>query len=248
MPLPRFYVDQPLEAHLRLALPTQISHHALRVLRLRAGDELVVFNGHGGQYGATLEVDGKTAIACLSEHEQREAELPGRITLVQAIASGDKMDWVIEKAVEVGAHAIQPLAAARSVLRLSGERLEKRMLHWQRVAIAACEQCGRNRIPQVGRPLSPEQWLSQNTAPGRVRLFCDPDADIRLTQWLGEQHGKLPDDIELLVGPEGGWSPEEYALALRHGVRAVRFGDRILRTETAGTALLSALSAKLDWI
>lgn len=247
MPLSRFHLDLPLQAGARIVLPVPIAHHALRVLRLRDGDEIVVFDGRGGQYAARLEADGKQAAALLGSHDPREAELPGRIVLAQAIPSGDKMDWVIEKAVEVGVHAVQPLAAARSVLRLSGERLEKRLRHWQRVAVAACEQCGRNRIPAVAAPLTPEQWLTRPLPDGTQRVFCDPDADIRLTQWLGGLPTP-PADLELLVGPEGGWSPEEYALATRHGVRAVRFGDRILRTETAGTALISALSAKLDWI
>ena len=247
MPLPRFHVDLPLQAGARLDLPAPIAHHALRVLRLRDGEEIVLFDGRGGQYPARLEADGRTAAAQLGPHDPREAELPGRIVLAQAIPSGDKMDWVVEKAVEVGVHAIQPLAAARSILKLSGERLEKRVQHWQRVAIAACEQCGRNRVPTVAAPLTPEQWLSRPAPDGTRRVFCDPDAEVRLTQWLGDLPAP-PADLELLVGPEGGWSPEEYALATRHGVRAVRFGDRILRTETAGTALISALSAKLDWI
>ncbi|WP_124080110.1 16S rRNA (uracil(1498)-N(3))-methyltransferase [Pigmentiphaga humi] len=247
MPLPRFHIDLPMSPGARLALPDAIAHHALRVLRLREGEAIVVFDGRGGQYPAVLEAEGKRGYARLGAHDAREAELPGRIVLAQAIPSGDKMDWVIEKAVEVGAAAIQPLAAARSVLRLSGERLEKRLQHWRRVAVAACEQCGRNRVPEVGAPLTPQQWLETPPADGAVRLLCDPDAGVRLTDWAGAPAAP-PAAIELLVGPEGGWSDEEYALAQRHGVRMVRFGDRILRTETAGTALVSALSAKLGWI
>ncbi|MDX3904743.1 MAG: 16S rRNA (uracil(1498)-N(3))-methyltransferase [Pigmentiphaga sp.] len=247
MPLPRFHVDLPLSAGARVALPDSIAHHALRVLRLQAGAGLVVFDGRGGQYPAVLEIAGKQGYAVLGPHDPREAELPGRIVLAQAIPSGDKMDWVVEKAVEVGAAAVQPLAAARSVLRLSGERLEKRLQHWRRVAVAACEQCGRNRIPEVAAPLTLQQWLDRPAADGAVRLLCDPDAETRLTDWAAALPA-APAALELLVGPEGGWSDAEYALARRYGVRMVRFGDRILRTETAGTALISALSAKLGWV
>jgi len=247
MPLPRFHVDLPLQAGTRLALPDPVAHHALRVLRLRDGEEIVLFDGRGGQYPARLEVDGRQAMALLGAHDPHEAELPGRIVLAQAIPSGDKMDWVVEKAVEVGAAAVQPLAAARSVLRLSGERLEKRLRHWRRIAVAASEQCGRNRIPEVAEPLTPQQWLDRPPAGGAVRLLCDPDADLRLTDWAATL-ASPPTAIELLVGPEGGWSDEEYALARHHGVRMLRFGDRILRTETAGTALISALSAKFAWV
>ena len=122
MSQPRFHVDQPLHPASRLPLPEAIAHHALRVLRMRPGDGLVLFDGRGGEYAATLEIQGKNGYAMLGAHDAREAELPGRITLAQAIPSGDKMDWVVEKAVEVGVHAVQPITAARSVLRLSGER------------------------------------------------------------------------------------------------------------------------------
>jgi len=247
MPLPRFHVDLSLQPGARLALPDSVAHHALRVLRLREGDEVVLFDGRGGQYSARLEIQGKQAYAQLGAYDPREAELPGRVILAQALPSGDKMDWVVEKAVEVGAAAIQPLAAARSVLRLSGERLEKRVQHWRRVAIAASEQCGRNRIADVGAPVTPQQWLERPVEDGTVRLLCDPDAELRLTEWAAGV-GTPPTTIELLVGPEGGWSNKEYALAREHGVCMVRFGDRILRTETAGTALISALSAKLGWV
>lgn len=247
MSLPRFFIDLPLAPDTALLLPGDIAHHAVRVLRLRDGDDLVVFNGLGGQYAARLAVDGKSATAHLGPFDAREAELPGRVTLAQAIPSGDKMDWVIEKAVEVGVSAIQPIAATRCVLKLSGERLEKRLAHWRRIVVAACEQCGRNRVPAVRAPLTTEQFLAAapaSTAP--LRLMCDPDARVRLTERV--QQADLAAGIELLVGPEGGWSPEELALAARYRVEAVQFGERVLRTETAGIALVSALSAKLGWI
>jgi 16S rRNA (uracil1498-N3)-methyltransferase len=251
MSLPRFFVDLPLAPTTRLPLPTDIAHHAFRVLRLRDGEDVILFNGQGGQVPARLEVEGKGGWAVLGDHDPREAELPGRITLVQGIASGDKMDWVIEKAVELGAFAIQPIAANRSVLRLTGDRLDKRLAHWRRIALAACEQSGRNRAPQVFAPLTPEQYFSStlaDVATAPLRLICDPTAEDRLTILATQRAGDLANGVELLIGPEGGWSPEEMALAARHGVRAVRFGDRVLRTETAGMAMIAALSAALGWI
>ncbi|NYE25899.1 16S rRNA (uracil(1498)-N(3))-methyltransferase [Pigmentiphaga litoralis] len=251
MSLPRFFVDLPLAPNTRVPLPADIAHHAFRVLRLRDGEDVILFNGQGGQVPARLEAEGKGGWAALGDHDPREAELPGRITLVQGIASGDKMDWVIEKAVEVGAHAIQPIAATRSVLRLSGDRLDKRLVHWRRITVAACEQSGRNRVPQVFAPLTAEQYFlsgSGDLSSAPLRLICDPDAKDRLTILATQRPGDLANGVELLIGPEGGWSPEEMALAARHGVQPVRFGDRVLRTETAGIALVSALSATLGWI
>lgn len=243
MSLPRFFCETPLHAHTRLLLPDVLAHHAVRVLRLRAGDALVLFDGAGGEYPATLEIDGKAAFATLGEHNPREAELAGQITLVQGLPSGDKMDWVIEKAVELGAHRVIPISAQRSVLQLSGPRLEKRVAHWQRVAQAASEQCGRNRLLTVETPRRLEQYLAE--AASDLRLLCHPGAAHSLASALSAQPG-LP-AVTLLVGPEGGWSDEEYALACTHGVQAIRFGSRVLRTETAGLALVAATSAILAW-
>lgn len=245
MSLPRFFVDLPLVADNELALPADIAHHAVRVLRLQDGDALIMFNGRGGEYPAQLRVQGRQASVALGSLNPREAELPVPVTLVQGIASGDKMDWIIEKAVEMGASAVQPVAATRSVLRLSGDRLEKRMAHWRRVAIAACEQSGRNRIPEVAVPLTLPVYLA-NAPTDCLRLLCDPAADARLTDLIAQRD--LSQGIALLVGPEGGWSKDELEAATRHGVDTARFGDRVLRTETAGTALIAALSARLGWV
>lgn len=240
---PRFYCDTPLSAGMRLSLPEALAHHATRVLRLRAGSSIVIFNGTGGEYPATLEIEGKAASAQLGDFHAREAELGGRITLVQGLPSGDKMDWVIEKAVELGAHRVCPIAAQRSVLQLSGPRLEKRLLHWERVTQSASEQCGRNAIMVVDAPQPLEKWLAQ-PAQG-LRLLCHPDGSQDLAQILRAQSGLQ--DLTLLIGPEGGWSDKELEQAQDSGVQAVRFGPRVLRTETAGLALLAAASAILGW-
>jgi len=243
MPAPRFYCDAPLTAGARIALPEALAHHALRVLRLRAGEAVTLFNGQGGEYPAVLDVEGKAGFAQLGDFNPREAELSGRIILAQGLPSGDKMDWVVEKAVELGAARVSPIAAQRSVLQLSGARLEKRVAHWQRIAQSAAEQCGRNRLMTVDAPLTLEDWLAQ-PADG-LRVLCHPEAEQDLAGML--QGASDQTGITLLVGPEGGWSDKELEAARKAGVQAVRFGPRVLRTETAGLALLSAISALRGW-
>ncbi|WP_445657295.1 16S rRNA (uracil(1498)-N(3))-methyltransferase [Achromobacter sp. NCFB-sbj8-Ac1-l] len=243
MSVPRFFCDAPLSAGARIALPDALAHHALRVLRLRAGESVVLFNGQGGEYPATLDVDGKAGFAQLGAFDPREAELAGRITLVQGLPSGDKMDWVVEKAVELGAARVCPIAAQRSVLQLSGPRLDKRVAHWQRIAQSAAEQCGRNRLMTVDAPLALADWLAL-PADG-LRLLCHPDADTDLAGLLQTTPGLA--SLTLLVGPEGGWSDKELAQAREAGVQTVRFGPRVLRTETAGLALIAAAGALLGW-
>ncbi|CAB3820706.1 16S rRNA (uracil(1498)-N(3))-methyltransferase [Achromobacter piechaudii] len=243
MSAPRFFCDIPLSAGARIALPDALAHHALRVLRLKAGESVVLFNGQGGEYPAVLDVEGKAGYAQLGDFSAREAELAGRITLVQGLPSGDKMDWVVEKAVELGASRVSPIAAQRSVLQLSGPRLDKRVAHWQRIAQSAAEQCGRNRLMAVDAPRSLADWLAE-PAEG-LRLLCHPEAGEDLAGKLRAAPGLTA--LTLLVGPEGGWSDKELELARQAGVQAVRFGPRVLRTETAGLALVSAVSALLAW-
>ena len=197
----------------------------------------MLFDGSGGEVEARLAVRGKAVFAQLGEARAVERESPLRIVLVQALASGDKMDWVVQKAVELGAHAVQPVQAERSVLRLAGERADKRVAHWQQVAVAACEQCGRNRVPEI-RPLQAlAPWLGAHRdalnyvlAPGGAAGFAD------------EPEPK--DVVHLLVGPEGGWSEVEMAAFDAAGCHRVRLGPRVLRTETAGLAAVAALQAR----
>jgi len=243
MPVPRFHCPGPLAAGAAIELPEAIAHHALRVLRLRPGAAIVLFDGTGGEYPARLLAGDGPARAELGAHDPREAEPPLPVTLVQGLPAGDKMDWVVEKAVELGAHRIVPVAAQRSVLQLSGSRLEKRLEHWRRIARSACEQCGRNRVPRVEAPLSLADWLRSAEIP---QWLCDPQASVPLPSALREA-APHSDGLALLVGPEGGWSDEETALARKLGARPVRLGDRVLRTETAGLALLAAAGALLGW-
>lgn len=243
MATPRFFCYAPLAAHTTVELPADLAHHAIRVLRLKPDTGITLFDGRGGEYPARLLVDGKKAYALTGDHAAIEAELPGDITLVQGMAGGDKMDWIIEKAVELGAKRLVPVAARKSVLQLSGDRLAKRLVHWRRIAQAASEQSGRNRIMVVDAPISLQACLADMAATARTAIFCDPEGSQTLAQALAQSPGPLT----LLVGPEGGWSVEELALVKEHGLTPVRFGKRVLRTETAGLALIAAVSALRGW-
>lgn len=233
----RFHFPGSLPAGGEAALPEALAHHALRVLRLRDGEAVVLFDGSGGEVEAQLAVRGKAVFAVLGARRACECESPLEVVLVQALAAGDKMDWVVQKAVELGVHAIQPVQAERSVLRLAGERAERRVAHWQQVAVAACEQCGRNRVPQV-RPLQMlPAWLAAHR--GEHIQVLAPGGEGGLGAGPAP-----PGTVHLLVGPEGGWSEAELAAFDAAGCARVRLGPRILRTETAGLAALAALQAR----
>jgi 16S rRNA (uracil1498-N3)-methyltransferase len=234
----RFHFPAPMAIGATVDLPETIAHH-LHVLRMQAGDAVVLFNGESGEYRAILaSIEKRRAQVRIEAFDAREAELPYAITLAQALPEGGKMDWIIEKCVELGAAAFQPLQAQRCVVKLGADRAPKKIAHWQAIAVAACEQSGRNRVPQVAQPLALASWLDQ--ARPDVRLMLSPRATMSLPQWAA-QHP--PQSVSLLIGPEGGFSADEEAAALRHGVIAVSIGPRILRTETAGIATISALNA-----
>ncbi|MBU9347017.1 16S rRNA (uracil(1498)-N(3))-methyltransferase [Burkholderia multivorans] len=242
--VPRFFVDTALRADATLALPADVARHA-QVLRLQPGDPLALFDGTGGQYRARLvEIDKRGALAQIDAFDPAEAEPPYRVTLAQGIAGGDKMDWVIEKAVELGVAAVVPLSTARGVVKLSGERAEKRVAHWRGVVRASCEQCGRNRVPDVAAVRAFAAWLD-GLAPapvnGELRLLLSPRASIPFAS-LPDAPPAAP--VTLLIGPEGGLAPEEEAAARARGFTALSLGPRVLRTETAGAAVLAALAAR----
>jgi len=233
---PRFYCPARLSPGSVLDLPETAAHHASRVLRLQPGDVVTLFNGDGQDYraellrirkeGVSAKVSGLTAV---------NNEAPFRVTLAQAISAGDRMDFTLQKAVELGVHAIQPLAAERSVVKLSGERAEKRVQHWQNVVISACEQSGRAVVPEVASPMPLMQWLGNNSDE-RLNLMLSPTAESTL-------HDLQPENrpICLLIGCEGGFSPAEVRAAESAGYHPVRLGTRVLRTETAALAALSAM-------
>jgi 16S rRNA (uracil1498-N3)-methyltransferase len=236
--MPRFHVQQPLAAGQQLELPADVAHH-INVVRMEPGDTLTLFNGDGGEYTAVLtDVQKKKAWAEIKVFDPREAELPFAVTLAQALPEGSKMDWIIEKAVELGVAGIQPLAARRCVVRLSAERAEKKLEHWNGIVVSASEQCGRNRLASVAAPLEFREWIARQDLHKRVILT--PRATESLADWARHQPAQA---LSIMVGPEGGFSDEEEAEALRHGVLPLSIGPRVLRTETAALAAVSILSA-----
>ena len=240
---PRFYCPLPLAPGAIIDLPSDAAHHAARVLRLQAGAAVTLFNGEGGEFAARLErVDAHGASSRIDAWHDVERESPLAVTLVQGLASADRMDYAVQKAVELGIAAIAPVVTARSVTRLDAQRAGKRVLHWQQIAIAACEQCGRNRVPLIHAVREFGDWLSAPSA-AALRLLLASDALQSLAD-LARPRGA----IELLTGPEGGLAPEETGSAWRAGFRPVRLGPRTLRTETAGLGAMAALSALWgDW-
>lgn len=240
-PLTRLYLSGELAPGRSCALPQRQAHHALRVLRLKRGDPVILFNGDGSEYAAVIVEASRDRFALrVTGREAVDREAPFAVTLAQAVASGERMDYTIQKAVELGAAAIQPLETRRSIVRLSGERAERRVAHWQAVAIAACEQCGRNRVPRV----LPLARLDAYLYDGGLR----PDVALRLLL-SPRSTGRLRDlervagAVVILSGPEGGFALDEEHAAERGGFRPVRLGPRVLRTETAAVAALAALQA-----
>jgi 16S rRNA (uracil1498-N3)-methyltransferase len=236
--MPRFYCPQPLVIGATVDLPEGVAHH-LHVVRMQPGDEVTLFNGDGGQYLARLaEIGKKRASAGIVAFEPVEAELPYAVTLAQGLPEGSKMDWIIEKAVELGVAALQPLAAQRSVVRLSGERADKRHAHWQGVIVAAAEQCGRNRLARLEPLASFDAWRGRPVT--QQTILLSPRGTQSMAAWARAQE---PCDLTLLVGPEGGFTSQEEEAALAAGALPLTMGPRVLRTETAGLAALAALAA-----
>ena len=236
--MPRFYCPQPLAIGAVIELTPETSHH-IHVLRMAIGDNVVLFNGQGGEYTATLTtIEKRRANAEIKAFSPREAELPYAITLAQALPEGSKMDWIIEKAVELGATAIQPLSAQRCVVRLSEERAAKKSGHWNGIIISAAEQCGRNRLPHLADVADFERWVTRPNL--HQRLILTPRATQSLSDWARHHP---PQSATLIIGPEGGLTDREENLACDHGVLPLSIGSRVLRTETAGLAALAALNA-----
>ncbi len=231
------YCDLPLSPGAEIALPGAAARHAVTVLRLQVGDTLNLFNGEGGEYSASLVVVNKReARARLTGFHPAERESPVDITLALGISAGERMDYSLQKATELGVTSIQPLATERSVVKLAGERADKRLQHWQHVVIAACEQCGRNRVPAVA-PVQKLYAYFADVDRGKRLLMLSPDAATPLKRVAPAA------SVVLLVGAEGGFAPAEYQAAEACGFEPVSLGPRILRTETAPVAALAVLQA-----
>lgn len=240
MRIPRIHVPERLHAGDILQLPEQAGEHLARVLRLESGHPLILFNGDGAEYDGRLAALSKRAVTAeVLARREISRESPLQLTLVQGVARGDKMDWILQKATELGAARIVPVVTERTEVRLDEERGSRRLAHWQQVVASACEQCGRNVLPEILPPQKLMHYcasLSEADTPARFALLPEADTGPR-------DIAALPQGALLLVGPEGGLSDHDVAVARNAGFRGLRLGPRILRTETAGLAAMAALQA-----
>jgi 16S rRNA (uracil1498-N3)-methyltransferase len=235
----RFYSSENLDLGATVKLSENAATHATRALRLNVGEDINLFNGDGFDYTCELIVVKKSeVIAKVNSKQALTTESPLIITLLQGISSGDRMDYSIQKAVELGVKQIQPIATERSVVKLSPERAEKRLEHWQNVVISACEQCGRATIPAVLAPKSLTNWFATNPQSETTRILLNPIGAKRFAELT-----KPNNEIQLLIGAEGGLTQAEIDLAITHGFQSVILGPRILRTETAGPTAIASMQA-----
>ncbi len=233
--MPRFYLDSALRAGSSVLLAEDSAHHAVHVLRVQTGDEVTLFNGRGGEYGARIaSMQRLKVLVDVLAHRAVERESPLRMVLVQGVSAGERMDFTVRKSVELGVAEIRPVLAASSVARPKGERAAARQAHWQKIAIAACEQCGRNQIPTVHAMLAAADYRGGSG----TKLLLSPASELRFSQAV-----KDAAEFTIAAGPEAGFNPREEAAFLDAGFVPVRLGARVLRTETAGLAALAALSA-----
>lgn len=238
----RLFCAGQLTVGAHIELPETPAHHARDVLRMVADDEVTLLNGLGGEYLARLTlVSRKSVQAEILSYSERDAEAPFPITVVQSLATGDKMDWIVEKSVELGAARVVPVVAERSVLRLNPERAVRRVAHWQAIARAACEQCGRNRLAEVAPVVTLDTWLAEVKAEMGLKLMLSPVADVVFRDIPAPAHGTT---IHLLVGPEAGLSDAEEMRVRAAGFEGITLGPRVMRTETAALAALAAIHGR----
>jgi 16S rRNA (uracil1498-N3)-methyltransferase len=246
--VPRVHCPQPLASGLRLELPAGAARH-VQVLRLQPGDAITLFDGRGGEYDAAVTRMGRSDVEVeVGAHHAIEREAAVAVHLALGMPANERMDWLVEKATELGVAAIQPLVAERSVLRLAGERARKKQAHWQAIAVAACEQCGRNRVPVVHavRPLA--AWVAEQATPGFVlslregsqALAAGVGVHVRSPAAAGGRADLR--EVTFLSGPEGGLAPAEEDAAIARGWTPVHLGARVLRAETAPLAALAVLT------
>lgn len=234
--LTRIYQAIPLKLHALIHLDREASHHLAHVLRVKIGDKLRLFNGDGIDYEAIIKHIDKKSVAVLLINEVKcQTESPVKIYLAQGMARGEKMDLIIQKAVELGVNKIMPLVTERCNVRLNHEREEKRLIHWRKISISACEQSGRQHVPEVDAPMPLNEWLPSIKA--NLCFVLSPHVPNKFP--LEKRHS--PHSIVLLIGPEGGLSEQEVKMAIEHGFLALNLGPRVLRTETATMAAMSIL-------
>lgn len=234
MRVSRVYLPLELTTDATVPITDKTFHYLTRVLRLGANAPLAVFNGEGGEYDATIiEVTKKTALIRTTTFRDDDAESPLRITLAQGLAKGEKMDWIVQKATELGVNEIQPLFTRYSDVKLNDERAEKRRQHWQEIAISACEQCGRNRVPAIHSPISISDWLTSldQPQPDEKRIVFQPQQSVNTSS-------ASVSSARLLIGPEGGFHDDELKHAGSLGFKFRSMGPRILRSETAAVTAM----------
>ena len=237
MRIPRIFCDTDLESGSRVRLDAGPSQHLIKVLRLAVGDAIILFNGRGGEYPAIIvEADKRGAVVETASLNPVERESPLQVHLGIGISRGERMDWIVQKSTELGVASITPLVSERTEVRLKGEREARKQAHWQQIANSACEQCQRNRVPELHSVAALDTWLGSVEAEAKFVLHHRAGA-------LGTAM-QAPTTVALLVGPEGGLSDEEISAAERHGFKSLQLGPRVLRTETAPLVALSLLQAR----
>jgi len=233
----RFYSDSKLALGAKVKLSDSAAAHATRVLRMTEGDTLILFNGDGHDYTSKLiSIKKNEVMAKVTAGQPVENEAPLNITLLQGISSGDRMDYTIQKAIELGVKHIQPIATERSVVKLNQQRAAKRLHHWQNIVSSACEQSGRAVVPTVAEPLNLGAWLAKNPNEAQCRILLNPVGAKRLSALTQPNN-----EIQLLIGAEGGLSPSEIESATTHGFQSIILGPRILRTETAALTAIASM-------
>ena len=239
----RLFSPAPLSENTDVTLVGDQARYIGRVLRLKPGDGFTIFDGKGGEYPATVATVSKTQVEInVAAIQEQNAQSPLAIHLLQGVSRGERMDFVVQKATELGVHRITPVLTEFSVVKLDPNRAKKREQHWLNIAISACEQCGRNRLPYIDAPQSLRNWFGEN-------LDSNPDnSDTRILLRPGSESAlvsiaKPAGDLTLLIGPEGGFSDAEYEQAGIAGFKAASFGPRILRTETAAIAAIAVLQS-----
>ena len=240
MRIPRIFTPQELHSNSVITLDSAASHYLTRVLRMQAGRELVLFNGQGGEFSARIESLDKqcASVVCLHKVELNR-DSPLQIELVIGISRGERMDWILQKATELGVSHIQPVFSARTEVRLKGDRLQKKLLHWQQILISACEQCQLNIVPKLIAPVNLEDYC-RDKANAQLKFVLHHRTDQSLAA-LNKTLQQPPSSVVLLVGPEGGLSEDEISLALDNNFKPLKLGPRVLRTETAPIVALSVV-------
>lgn len=236
MRLTRIYLDAPLEPGSEVTLKGSAASHVTRVLRLRVSDPLTLFNGSGGEFAGTiLSSKGGTVSVAVGQPQDPARESPLRTVLAQGVSRGERMDLTVQKATELGVSQILPVLAERSVVRLDAQQTARKLAHWRKIAIAACEQCGRNIVPEIAAPVSLKEMLRTDLK-AATNLLLSPQATLRIAELPRPTNA-----VTVLIGPEGGLTDEEQESVRAAGFLAVRLGPRVLRTETAALAVLTLL-------